>query len=418
MKYYILLTLALIALPFTAQAQRSDSIAAVVNGDVITYTDLYDRMDLVIKSARMPNTSEFKTKLLPQVLTGLITEQIQLQEAEKLGLATAQVEIDRGFAELAAQNQVEAEQFKKMLKNDKISLTTLEKQIKSQLAWGKVIQSEIRPRISLSDSEIESEVDRIKRRVGQEEYFVAEIVLPYGGDTKANEADVRNAANDLSKELSTDARKFPAAARQFSQSVTAANGGIMGWMTPDQMNEDIALKLQSMNPQDVSQPIKTKDAYTILFLREKRVIELNNGSSEEKLRIKVATFTLPESQSKRKQMRGDIALFRRDVKGCLDIIKQVTKRDAAKLQEFDDVTSNIPAEFVEAVAKSDIGDPGQSLETGNVVMVPMLCGRQGGGTDAVIEREIENRIGMQRLESLQKQYLLDLIGNAYIERRV
>ena len=48
----------------------------------------------------------------------------------------------------------------------------------------------------------------------------------------------------------------------------------------------------------------------------------------------------------------------------------------------------------------------------------MLCSRAGGGSDEAMEREIENRMGTKRIESLQKQYLLDLIGNAYIERRV
>ena len=48
----------------TAHAQRSDSIAAVVNSDVITFTDVYDRIDMIIKSSGMPNKNEFRQKLL------------------------------------------------------------------------------------------------------------------------------------------------------------------------------------------------------------------------------------------------------------------------------------------------------------------------------------------------------------------
>lgn len=418
-KIFIFVIAIFIALQTSANAQRSDSIAAVVNGDIITYTDLYDRMNLMIKSARMPNTKEFKEKLLPQVLSGIITEQIQLQEAEKLGLETQQVEIDGGFADLAAQNNLKPDQFEKLLKRDKINTETLKKQIKSQVAWGKVIQSEIRPRITITDSEIQSEITRLKNRDGQQEYLVAEIVLPYGGDNNANESDVRNAAHDLSKQLSRDSRKFSVAARQFSQSATAANGGVMGWMTPDQMDDDIALKLQNMDKQEISQPIKTDEAYIILFLQNKRVIAMSdNESAEEKLRIKLAVFTLPNNQSKRQQVNNDIEIFRRDVKGCLDIIKQVTKRDNAKLQEFDDVLSNIPSEIVKAVENTDIGDVGRSLKTKTKVTVPMLCARDGGGENAAIEREIEQRLGLQRIDTLQKRYLLDLIANAYIERRV
>ena len=100
--YALILMMGLTA---SAHAQRSDSIAAVVNDDVITFTDVYDRIDMIIKSSGMPNKKEFRQKLLPQVLTGLITESIQIQEAKRLGLQTSQEEIDTGFATIAQQNR-------------------------------------------------------------------------------------------------------------------------------------------------------------------------------------------------------------------------------------------------------------------------------------------------------------------------
>jgi len=418
MRLLLLFCFLIVGFASPSHAQRSDSIAAVVNEDVITYTDLYDRMNLVITSSRMPNTQEFKERLLPQVLTGMITEQLQIQEAERLGLETTEEEIDGAFAELAGQNELTPEQFQTVLRRDGINLDSLRKQMKSQLAWGKVIQSQIRPRVSLSDSDIDEEIERLKRREGQEEYFIAEIVLPYGEDTNADEAEVRNTARDLSRQLQADIRKFPSAARQFSQSPTAAGGGIIGWITPDQMSEDIALALENMDVESVSQAIKTDGSYTILFLRQKRVIDLNNGEDEERLNIKTAIFDLPQDEAERKVIQDDIDLFVRDVKGCLDIIQQITRRDHATLRNYDDTVSNIPQNIVGAVSDVNIGNVGTPIETSNSVTVPMLCGRDGGGSLIALEREVENRMGMQRMDVLQKQYLRDLISSAYIERRV
>ena len=418
MRLLLLFCFLIVGFASPSHAQRSDSIAAVVNEDVITYTDLYDRMNLVITSSRMPNTQEFKERLLPQVLTGMITEQLQIQEAERLSLETTEEEIDGAFAELAGQNELTPEQFQTVLRRDGINLDSLRKQMKSQLAWGKVIQSQIRPRVSLSDSDIDEEIERLKRREGQEEYFIAEIVLPYGEDTNADEAEVRNTARDLSRQLQADIRKFPSAARQFSQSPTAAGGGIIGWITPDQMSEDIALALENMDVESVSQAIKTDGSYTILFLRQKRVIDLNNGEDEERLNIKTAIFDLPQDEAERKVIQDDIDLFVRDVKGCLDIIQQITRRDHATLRNYDDTVSNIPQNIVGAVSDVNIGNVGTPIETSNSVTVPMLCGRDGGGSLIALEREVENRMGMQRMDVLQKQYLRDLISSAYIERRV
>ena len=397
-----------IVIPSVVHAQRSDSIAAVVNDTVITYTELYDRMDLVIKSSRMPNTKDFKKRLMPQILTGLITETVQLQEAKKLGLETSQEEIDKGFAELAAQNNLKPKQFKAILKRDKIQLSTLEKQIESQLAWGKVIQSEIRPRVILTDRDIDDEFERLQKREGQQEYLLAEIFLPYGGESNATEDAVRKTADDLSQQLKKDVQKFPAAAKQFSQSATAATGGIMGWITLDQLGDDLSLAVKNMKKQKVSSPIKTKEGYHILFARDKRTIQLGAKTAQEKLRIKVAIV----------EDDASIDDFIRDVKGCLDIVKRTAKMKNARLQEYHDLVSNIPSNIVDAVKGVNIGETGQVIKAENRTSIPMLCGQEGSDGTLAAKRDIENRIGMNRMDTLQKQYLRDLVSQAYIERRV
>ena len=49
-----------------------------------------------------------------------------------------------------------------------------------------------------------------------------------------------------------------------------------------------------------------------------------------------------------------------------------------------------------------------------------MCGRSGGAPTAAtaLEMEVEQRMGLQRMDILQKRYLRDLIADAYIERRV
>lgn len=412
--FFIIAVMGIIASP--SYAQRSDSIAAVVNGDVITYTDLYDRMSLILKSSGMPDTQKFKERLLPQVLTGLITEQIQLQEAKKLGFSVSSEEIAKGFAELAGQNRLKPEQFKSILKQQNVQITTLQKQIESQLAWGKVVQKEIRPRIALSDGDIDAEVARLEKKEGQEEFFVAEIFMPVNDN--ASESDVRKAATNLSKQLKQDIKKFPAAARQFSQSSTAANGGIIGWITADQLGEDIEFALSKMDKQQVSSAIKNDDGYTILFVRDKRTIDLGSAQIEEKLRIKMAVFEIPENQSDRNTLNDVVDDFRRDVKGCLDILKRTAKMKNIRLDEVDDVSTNISSDIKNAIADINIGEVGTNITTETHITVPMLCGRDGGGENTALKREIENRMGTQRMDILQKRYLRDLISDAYIERRV
>lgn len=418
MRFLTLILCAIVAFSSAASAQRSDSIAAVVNGDIITFTDVYDRIDMVIKSSGMPNKKEFKKKLLPQVLTGLITETIQIQEAKTLGLKTSKEEIETGFEKIAGQNKFTSEQFKKILRRQNVRVATIEQQILAQLAWGKVIQREIRPRVVLGDDDINNEIDRLKTKEGQTEYSLAEIVLPI--DPKSGESKTRDVASDLKKQLSKDIQKFPAAARQFSQSSSAANGGIIGWITLDQMAPEIAGAIKNLQPRMISDPIKTDDGYVLLFIREQRVIDLGTAKkSAQKFRIKTVTFDLPKSETARKQTISEATVFARDVTGCLDIVKRATNAKNASLSEVNDTQENIPSDLFNSVKDKGIGEAAKPIVQGAHVIIPMLCGREGGGASTTaLEMDIENRMGMQRMDILQKRYLRDLISDAYIERRI
>jgi peptidyl-prolyl cis-trans isomerase SurA len=419
MRLFSLLLFCLMLVSFSAHAQRSDSIAAVVNDDIITFTDVYDRIDMVIKSSGMPNNKEFKERLLPQVLTGLITESVQIQEAQRLGLQTSSEEIEEGFAKIAEQNNLNLDQFKTILRRQNVRPSTIERQVLAQLAWGKVIQREIRPRVVLGDDDIESEMERLKSKEGQTEYSLAEIVLPIDGE--GGDEKTLKVAKDLTRQLSRDIQKFPVAARQFSQSASAANGGIIGWVTADQLSPALADVIENLETRKISEPVKTEDGYVLLFIREKRLIDLGvEQDTTQKLRVKLTEFSLPDDEAGRQRQQEAAEIFARDVKGCLDIVRKTANADNAALREIYDTTDAIPSYILEAVQNRSIGEAAQPIVQDNRVTVAMLCGRDGGANTAMtaLERDIENRMGMQRMDILQKRYLRDLIAEAYIERRI
>lgn len=418
MRLLLLFCAALIGLNIPAHAQqRSDSIAAVVNGEIITYTDVYDRLDMVIKSAGMPNTKEFKARLLPQVLTGLITESVQLQEAARLGHQVSEDEINDGFLKIAQQNNFTVDQFKSILKSQNVRISTLERQIKSQLAWGKVIQSEVRPRVTVGDSDIMREIEQLKQKEGQEEFFIAEIYLPF--TDKDSQDKVHAAAQDLARQLGRDIKNFPAAARQFSQSSTAANGGIVGWVTLDQVDTAMAETLRHMQPKQVSSPILSDNGYSILFLRDKRLIDLGEAESRVIYRIRTANFPLSNDQAARDAQKALAERFASEVTGCLDIVKRTTNQRDAKLNNINGPATDIAPDIMESVRSLSVGEAGKIVIRQNEIIVPMLCGREGGETGvAALQQEVEQRIGLQRIDTLQRRLLRDLVTNAYIERRV
>ena len=253
-----------------------------MNEDAITTSDLNDRMNLIIASSGLPNSDDTRNKLAPQVISVLIDEQIRLQEAERLELEVGQGEISEGFATIAQQNNMEAAQFQEMITGARLNINSMYDQIRSQLAWGKVVQTAIRPQIIISDSEIDAHLERIKANSGTTEYLTAEIFMPV--ETSESEGQTRSLAQKIVQEIRGGAASFPQLAQQFSKSAGAAKGGDLGWVTPDQLEDELVPVLPTLAAQDVSDPIRTPSGYHILSVRDQRTITAENLPSREDIR--------------------------------------------------------------------------------------------------------------------------------------
>jgi peptidyl-prolyl cis-trans isomerase SurA len=250
-----------------AHAQQ-EGIAAVVNEDAITMSDLNDRINLVAISSGLGNSAEMRSKLAPQVVTALIEEQLKLQEAARLKIEVTPQEVDEGFATIAQQNNIPPEKFREMLQSSGINIMTMERQIRSQIGWSKMIQQEMRPDVNISDTDIDNELARLNKLKGMNEYLLAEVFLPV--DDPKNEADTRALASRLVSEIRGGKASFFKAAQQFSKAAGATQGGDRGWIQQGQMQPELEAAVKGLQKESVSDPVRSTTGYHILFLRDTR----------------------------------------------------------------------------------------------------------------------------------------------------
>ncbi len=279
-------------LPATAQAL---GIAAVVNEDAISMADVRDRLKLIIISSGLPNNKDTIDKVMPQILNGLIEEQIKLQEAKRHALEVTQDDINAGLDALAQQNNMTREQFSEVMKNAGIPQRTVEHQIRAQIAWTKVIQAILRPRVDVSDSDVDARIARLTSQLGRTEYAVSQIFLPVGDDNK--EADTRVLAQKLVAELKRGA-PFPAVAAQFSKAPGAQQGGTLGWIQDGDLQPDLNEVLIGMDEQSLSDPIRVNEGYYILWLRGKRTLTEDKIPSREDITNMIGTERLDREQQR------------------------------------------------------------------------------------------------------------------------
>lgn len=279
MRYLILMTafFAMMALPVMAAQQFE--IAATVNKDAISKNDVQSRMKLFFASTGLRDTPKNRQEAYNKVLDILIDEQLRIQEAQRRDLAVTAEEIDQGFAALAAQNNLEAEQFEQALASQKIDKSTLLQKIKAQAAWSKVVQSHLRPQINVSENDVDAKMERIKRDMGKKEYRTAEIFLPIPSEDK--EANIKEMGTKLVEEIRGGRAPFQMVAAQFSQSESAAKGGDMGWVREGQLPKELDLVLKSLNQGQISPPIKGLNGYHIMTVIDERVVSEETMPAEE-----------------------------------------------------------------------------------------------------------------------------------------
>ena len=133
MKKTILPILALsLLLTFPAHAAKTKDaasgrvgIAAIVNDDVVTIGDVASRLRLYLVGAPSAPPPDARKKIEQQVLVKLIDEKLQMQEAENLGIVVEEPELRDAFAQIAQQNNLPPEDFRKRLNISGVIVDTL-----------------------------------------------------------------------------------------------------------------------------------------------------------------------------------------------------------------------------------------------------------------------------------------------------
>ena len=214
-------------------AQDVQRIAAVVNEEVISVFDVQQRMRLLIASSGLPDTPETQRRIGPQVLRGLIDETLQKQEAERLNIRVTETDMSEAIARVEQSNNIPPGAFEPFLQRQGIAPQSALEQIRTNIAWQKLLSRTVVPTIEVGEDKIDAVVKRIDDNRGVTEFRIGEILLPV--DNQADAGDIRKLAERLVQQIREGA-DFRAVAQQFSKSATAAIGGDVGWILPGELN--------------------------------------------------------------------------------------------------------------------------------------------------------------------------------------
>src|SRR5690606_10731031 len=175
------------------------------------------------------------------------------------------------IGEMARRNELTPDQFAQGLAQNGILIEVLQDQIRTELAWARLVQRRLRPQVNITDEESDVALAAIQAAQGQTEYRLSQIFLASGSGSDENA--LRQSAQRLKEQLDQGA-DFAAIAAEFSQDQGGIRGGDWGWVHFDMLDPQVAEIVRTLPPGEVGGPVRGTGGYYIVLVRSTRVIDV------------------------------------------------------------------------------------------------------------------------------------------------
>jgi len=404
--------------PSSVKAEQIlDRIVAVVDDDIILFSELQQRLQQEGYSDN-PDPSEYKTGIVHQILERMISEKIQLQLAERIGLSISNAEVRQILENIARTNNSDARGLAKTMQKRGYSYAGLQQSIKRQLLLRKLRQHEVDRRIRIDDREIHDQL-RIQKEMNTR-YHLQHILLstPESADAQTLE-NAKAQAFELVEQLREGA-EFATLAQQYSASSSAQSGGDLGWRSRAQLPTLFDSMVPKMFIGQIPDPIKSATGWHIIKLIDVR----SNTAIISQVHLRHIIIRVDDRLNEQMAQEQAQMLFEQ-LKGNADFKKlaQDYSDDPVSAQRGGDLgwisIHNLPPGFPDTLAnakKSSIVGPFRSPYGWHVVEV--LDRRERQTTEEDMWLQIENLITQEKLEEHYALWVRKLRDNAFVEYRL
>jgi peptidyl-prolyl cis-trans isomerase SurA len=355
----------MMSLQAIAQIQVLDKIVAIVDDDVVLQSELDQRTKTIMAQLQQSETQAPPENILQkQILERLISERLQLTMGYDSGVRISDEELNDAIARIASSNQVTIEQYLQQLTMQGASISGLKEEIRNELTIMRVQQGSVMRRIRISEQELDNFLNSEEGRfLTSPDVNIGQILLPIpSGSDQIFIDDVMGRAQLLLNQTEQGA-DFRALAIANSSDQSALQGGDLGWRKMAQLPGVFIEAVEELEPDAVSQPIRSAAGLHLIKLYERR------GGEKQLIEQHFARHML----IKPNQIRDQEATV-----GQLDELRQRV----------------LDGEDFAALAKEFSEDPGSALNGGEL----------GWSTPGMFVPEFEQVMGSSVINAISKPF--------------
>jgi len=400
-----------------------DRIVAVVNKEVITYSELNEAVGMAERQLRRQGTAAPERPVLErQMLERLILDKAQLQMARETGIRIEELQLDRAVERIAQSNNMTLADFRRTLESDGVSFDGWRNDVRQQMMMARLREREVENRVQVSETEIDVFLEQLKTRPEAAEYNLAHILVrvPEG----ASPERIRQARERAEQALAEakGGAAFARVAASFSDAPDALQGGAIGWRSHDRLPELFAEALSKMKPGEVSEPLRSPAGFHILQLVDRR------GAGAEapvlQTRMRHILIRTSEAVSESEARRKLLDLRDRIVSGGADFaeLARVHSDDgtAARGGELDWVyPGDTVPEFERAYEELKVGELSQPVRTPfGYHLIQVLERRSSDLSPERRRMQARQTLRERKADEAYQEWLRQLRDQTYVELRL
>ena len=406
-----------------AGAQTGDYIVAVVNQELVTASEVQQRLARVREEAARNRTPlPPPGALRKQVVDALVDERVMVTNARDSGMRVDEPELDRAVANVAQQNQLTTAQLRDRLRQEGISYAKFRDNLRDQILVERVREREVISRIKISDAEIDDLIEKRRQAAGAaNELAIAQILVSVPEGAAEAVVAERRARAEAALQRVRAGEDFGAVAREISEDANRAAGGEITMRPADRLPDLFVRAVQRLKPGEVAPEL------------------LRSGAGFHALKLvdrkDSAAFTIDQSRVRHILLRPSAELtaeaaarrllqFKRDIAAGTRTFEQLARENSedGSAPQGGDLGWASPGSFVpefeQAVAALPIGGISDPVTTRfGLHLVQVVDRRKTTLDNRQLREQARNILREQKFEDAFTEWLRDLRGRSYIEFR-
>jgi peptidyl-prolyl cis-trans isomerase SurA len=289
------LSVILAASPAAAQERRTvDRVAAVVNGEVVTLSELQARAGAEYRRADAmppgPTRDRARAKALRDAFDLVVAERLVEAEVKTLGIEVTEAQIDGAIDDVKKRNNLTDDTLKAALASEGLDLKSYRARLRKDFENHLLIMAKVQNRVKVSDDDVRAYYQAHQSEFAGEDQVKLRLILlavPPGASA-AEDARVKASGEVVLARIAAG-EEFADLARQLSQGPGASSGGDLGWVKKGTMPLELERVAFALRPGQSSNLVRARTGWIIMKAEDRRAAQAPPFDDvKERIREKIA----------------------------------------------------------------------------------------------------------------------------------